>query len=252
MAKRTRIRPYRGNESGYRVIHDGERHLVVDKGPGLLVQRAQGAPDPCLLDLLGAEWGFVHSVHRLDRDVSGLMVFARDKAAAEQLRRQFRARTAERRYLAAVHGRPAAEQGRLEHHLAQNTGNYRMYAVPPGKGKQAVLHWFVVEGHADSALLEVVLETGVKNQIRVQLALAGHPLQGEQKYTGESSRQMDRIFLHAALLSFDAPGSGDREEWSSPLPRDLLRWRERLREGRSSKPPAGPSPRRPGRPRRRR
>jgi len=234
----------------------GERHLVVDKGPGVLVQRAKGATDPCLLDTLGSEWGFVHPVHRLDRDVSGLLVFARDREGAEALRAQFRSRSAERRYMAAVHGVPARDEGRLEHHLAQNSGNFRMYPVAAGKGRQAILHWFVVERHPSSALLEVVLETGVKNQIRVQLALAGHPLLGEQKYAGRSTRQMDRIFLHAALLSFVPPGGEAKEEWSSPLPRDLLRWRDRLEQGevksaRSRGPRGGPGRRRWGRPRRR-
>lgn len=202
---------------------------MVDKGPGVLVQRARPAV-PALLDHLGADYGFVHPVHRLDQEVSGLLVVGRDQEAALALRAQFREHTAERRYVAGVHGVPAKDQGRLQHELAQNQGNFRMYEARPGQGRRAVTHWFVTERYPDAALLEVLLETGVKNQIRVQLALSGHPLLGEQKYRGDKAIQRDRIFLHAALLAFDAPGEG-RREFSSPLPRDLLRWQERLKGG---------------------
>jgi 23S rRNA pseudouridine1911/1915/1917 synthase len=237
------------------VVEAHPRYLVVDKGPGLLTHRTPHRADAALLDRLGARFGFVHPVHRLDQEVSGLLVFARDPEAAEQLRAQFRERTAVRRYVAAVQGVVSRDQGELVHHLAQNQGTYRMYPVAPGAGRRAVTHYWVLDRYPDATLLEVALQTGIKNQIRVQLALAGHPLLGEQKYAGASAIQHQRLFLHATLLGFVPPGATEGVEWQSPLPRDLVRWRDRLASGeinpRPAAAPASSGPRRRGwRPRR--
>ncbi|MGF1511144.1 MAG: RluA family pseudouridine synthase [Myxococcota bacterium] len=244
------VRPYRGESAGYVVVHASERFLVVDKGPGLLTHRAPRRADVGIIELLGRTEGFVFGVHRLDQEVSGLLAFARDPGAATTLRAQFKDHTAERRYIAAVQGRVEPDQGRLEHHLAQNRGTFRMYPVPPGHGRRAVTHFWVLDRFEHTSLLEVALETGVKNQIRAQFSLFGHPLLGEQKYQGPSAIQRRRIFLHATLLSFVPPGKGKMQTWHSSLPNDLLRWRERLADGEDPTTEGRPSARASSRPRR--
>jgi RluA family pseudouridine synthase len=218
-----------GEKDPVRIVSVQPDYLVVDKRAGFLVHATPHSDSPTVLDRLRAEFGFVRAVHRLDRMVSGLLVFARNETSFERLVASFAAHRVERRYLAAVRNPLATFSGVFRSHLAQNRGSLRMYATTPDRGRRAVTHWWKVEDLRDGALVEVVLETGVKNQIRAQFAEAGHPLWGEQKYLapgepGASSIQTKRLFLHAVVLGFAEPDSGRKVEWESPLPEELVRW----------------------------
>jgi 23S rRNA pseudouridine1911/1915/1917 synthase len=231
------------------VIYFTDPHLVVvDKPAGLTTvrhareaeefgRRAQRFLPPTLADLLprllaeeeGRTGSLPHvtAVHRLDRDTTGLVIFARTPEAARHLGRQFRAHSSERRYLALVRGK--AKPARIESHLIEDRGDGRRgSATQPGIGEHAVTHVAVVEELGDYTLVECVLETGRTHQVRIHLGEAGTPLCGERVYDRplHGSPLPDgsgaaRPMLHAAVLAVDHPVTGERLRWRSPLPAEM-------------------------------
>lgn len=232
MVKGARRREPKGETPGE--IREARAHfLVVEKRAGYLVHSTPHSSQQTLLSWLRQKYGFVKAVHRLDREVSGLLVFARSEESFTYLVEQFRAHRAERRYLAAVRPPMQSNRGTIRSRLAMNQGTFRMYEVQgTDSGRLAVTHWWKVRDvQEEGSLVEVALQTGVKNQIRVHFAAQGHPIWGEQKYlppgqTGASSVQKHRLFLHAAFLGFDDPGSKRRVDFESALPRPLSDWLE--------------------------
>ncbi len=182
-------------------------------------------------------------MHRLDKETSGLVVFARTAQAESQLGRQLRAHQVERRYLALVRGK--ARSGRIESWLVPNRGDGRRGSVPsPGEGQYAVTHVSVVEELGDFTLVECRLETGRTHQVRIHLGESGTPLCGERIYDRPlhgrpvpDSSGARRIMLHAATLAFEHPATGQRLEWSAPLPTDMAGLLGRLRRHATKQPP---------------
>ena len=181
----------------------------------------------------------VRPVHRLDRETSGLMVFARTKAAERHLGQQFRQHTTHRKYLAVVHGHVAAQT--ITSHLVRDRGDGRRGSTSdPHLGKQAVTHIQPIEQFEEYTLIECRLETGRTHQIRIHLAELGHPLCGEKVYhqplfgTPRTDRSgAPRIALHAAELGFSHPTAGKPMQFSMPLPDDLAAFIARLRAKRT-------------------
>jgi len=178
-------------------------------------------------------------VHRIDRDTSGLVVFAKNTAAQKQLKDQFRRREPERVYWAVVYGHPQPPQGTWRDHLVWDSKALIQKRTHPGdaKGKEAISHYRVVESLPDASLLEVRLETGKRNQIRIQARLRGHTLVGEQRYVfgPDSLRSIafPRQALHAYRLAFHHPADGRPLSFEAPLPADLAGLLARLRRGRT-------------------
>lgn len=178
----------------------------------------------------------VRPVHRLDRDTSGLMVFARTVAAERDLGAQFRQHTTYRRYLAVARG--VVEERTFDSYLVRDRGDGRRGGADrEGIGKRAVTHVRPLERISDYTLLECRLETGRTHQIRIHLAEAGHPLCGETVYHqpkfGDATRdpsQAPRIALHAAELGVRHPATGEELRFRMELPRDLAEFIERLRK----------------------
>lgn len=214
--------------------------IVVDKPPGMTTHRStteaaefgargQRFLPSTLADRLPAlvpGIGPVLAVHRIDRDTSGLVVFARTPAAAARLNEQFRAHTVGRRYLAITRGRPV--EGRIESWIVPDRGDGRRGSGPPGEGQRAVTHVRVVEGIGPCCLVECRLETGRTHQVRVHLGEAAAPLAGERIYDRPINGAplpdpsgSPRVALHAAYLGFTHPATGELVEWESPLPEDL-------------------------------
>ncbi|HIE99970.1 MAG: RluA family pseudouridine synthase [Fuerstiella sp.] len=159
-------------------------------------------------------------VHRLDRETSGLMVFAKTEAAKRALQADWD--DVNKRYLAVVEGNPPADQGVLSSHLDE-TGPFRVFSAPQSKRtRYAVTHYRVMNRIAARTLLELTLETGRRNQIRVHLADANCPIIGDQKYDARTNPAR-RLGLHAAALKFKHPLTGDLLEFESPLPEVLAR-----------------------------
>ena len=229
------------------LVYADEHVVVVDKPPGLTTMRhaedvAEFGPrgrrflPPTLADLVPAllpkgrrgRPATVRAVHRIDNETSGLVVFARTTEAERHLGRQFRARSTDRLYLALVRGR--ATDGRIESVLVRDRGDGRRGGAsgPAADGQRAVTHVRVVEALGDYTLVECRLETGRTHQVRIHLGEAGTPLCGERVYDRPlHGRPMPdasgakRVVLHAATLGFDHPASGERMQWTSPLPPDM-------------------------------
>src|SRR5262249_55096826 len=212
-AKRTsRVRP-----GGLAIVFEDESLMVVNKPAGLLTvplerrENAWSVYDELEQHLRsrGKRKPFV--VHRIDRDTSGLVVFTKNAAAQANLKQQFRRHEPERVYLAVVYGHPVPETGTWRDHLVWDERalvQKETHARDP-RGKPAVALYRVVEKFDGAALIEIRLETGKRNQIRLQARLRGHTLIGEERYTfGPASlRPIDfpRQALHASRLSFRHP-----------------------------------------------
>lgn len=202
--------------------------------------------------------GPVLAVHRIDRETSGLVVFARNVPAARILAEQFRQHTTHRRYLAVVRGR--AKQATIRSHLLRDRGDGRRGSAEaasrrrgadseeregPEAGKPAVTHVRVIERYGrEHTLVECALETGRTHQIRIHLAEAGHPLCGERVYGPRRGDKTDesgaaRVALHAAELGFVHPHTGEELRFTSPLPRDLRDLVARLRRQAESRDSGG-------------
>lgn len=177
----------------------------------------------------------VIAVHRLDRDTSGVMVFARTAAAEQHLVKQFKKHSNERVYWAVVHGHPAAQT--FDTHFIRDRGDgLRGSTSTPDEGERAVTHVRPLERLGDYSLVECVLETGRTHQIRIHLSEAGHLVCGDPIYRKRlnappinDASGAPRLALHAARLAFDHPVTGERLEFETPLPDDLERFVRRLR-----------------------
>ncbi|MCB9730343.1 MAG: RluA family pseudouridine synthase [Deltaproteobacteria bacterium] len=161
-------------------------------------------------------------VHRIDKDTSGLLVFARTRLAERELANQLRLHAMERRYLCVCHGRVGP--ARIESMLVPDRGDGLRGSSTRGQGKRAVTHVEPVESLAGATLCRVRLETGRTHQIRIQLAEAGHPLVGERVYirdhlrAGRVALEAERLLLHAATLGFAHPVGGAPRHFEAPLP----------------------------------
>jgi 23S rRNA pseudouridine1911/1915/1917 synthase len=160
----------------------------------------------------------LRKVHRLDKLTSGLLVFARSALAERELGRQFHAHTVDRRYLAIVHGQPKPQVIRST--LVRDRGDGRRGSSKSGEGKLAVTHIEKVEPFGKYSVATCRLETGRTHQIRIHLAELGHPVLGDPVY-GEARESLSRLALHAAELGFTHPATGERMNWTMPMPNDL-------------------------------
>lgn len=204
-----------------RLVHEGDDLLVVDKPPGLLTiatERERGRTVYRLLrDWLRARGaGRLFVVHRLDRETSGLLVFAKSARVKEALQRQFHARTPERVYVARVEGVVRADAGTLAGRLTEDRSLRVRAARPGGGGREAVTRYRVLARGRDSTLLELALVTGRRGQIRAQLAALGHPILGDRVH-GSRRDPLRRLCLHATRLGFAHPRGG-RVVFESPPP----------------------------------
>ena len=226
--------------------------VVVEKPAGMVTLRhvaeqrwpyhrrmQQPSLEEAVTELLAAKekdvpLGKIRSVHRIDKESSGLLVFARNAVAEKALIEQFTKHTVERKYLAIVKGKPTA--GEFRSRLIRNRGDgLRGSSQSPGVGQAAVTHVKIVEPLGDYTLIECRLETGRTHQIRIHLTEAGYPLCGDRVYRsafGEPG-QVDessapRLALHAAGLGFVHPRSQQTLQYEMPLPRDLSKFLTRL------------------------
>lgn len=158
-----------------------------------------------------------HVVHRLDRDTSGLMVYAKDMQTEQILEHEWHDIVYDRRYVAVVSGEMLEDEGTVANWLKDNR-NYVTYSSPVDNGgKYAVTHFHVLDRTTDHSLVEYKLETGRKNQIRVHAADMGHPVCGDVKY-GNGDNPIGRLCLHAFLLCFYHPITHERMEFETPIP----------------------------------
>src|SRR5437867_9342816 len=185
-----RPRPRARPGEGYSVIYEDRDMIVADKDAGLLSVPTPDLEAPSLAERLfealasrGLKKPQLYAVHRLDRQVSGLLVFARSFEALWGLVPQFDTHVAHRSYLAIAEGETTRSTGTLRSRLAMDAGSRRVRVVrDPDEGKPAVTHWRVLERFLGATFCRIELETGRKNQVRVQFAEMGHPLVGDERY----------------------------------------------------------------------
>jgi 23S rRNA pseudouridine1911/1915/1917 synthase len=209
------------------VLYEDADLIVIDKPPGLVVQPAPGQPRGTLVHALLHHCGDLAGiggvlrpgiVHRLDRGTSGVLVAAKHDAAHRHLAEQFREHTVERVYLAVVRGVPGAEEGRVERAIGRHRRDRKRMSVQTESGREARTVWRVARRFpsAGYALLEVRPETGRTHQIRVHLAAAGLPIVGDPVYGRARRAAIERPALHAAVLGFTHPRSGERLRFEAP------------------------------------
>jgi 23S rRNA pseudouridine1911/1915/1917 synthase len=229
-------------EGDLRIVHEDDDLVVVDKPPGLLtvpLDRRDAALS--VFDLIERHWRSQQKrrpfvVHRIDRDTSGLVVFAVHAGAQRALKQQFRHREPERVYLAVVAGVPEPAEGEWRDRLlwSESALIQRGTRADDPRGVDAICTYRVVEAFGDMAsLLEVRLETGKQNQIRAQAQLHGHALVGERRYVGTAGAQsrvpFARQALHAYRLAFRHPADGRELRFEAPVPKDLAELLQQLR-----------------------
>lgn len=210
---------------GIAILHEDDDVIVVVKTHGLLTVATEREKETTVQAYLNAylkEKGGerIHVVHRIDRETSGVLVFAKNFAAREALKEKFAAHDIERVYLAVIEGELDPPQGTIRSHLRERK-DLKMESVDVHPdAKFAVTHYRTIETNGRYALLEIRLETGRKNQIRAHLAEAGHPVAGDRMY-GSTINPLGRLGLHAKLLGFDHPKTGKRMVFTAPVPKSF-------------------------------
>ncbi len=208
------------------VLYEDNHLLVVHKPAGLLTQ-GDKTGDATALEA-GKEYiratankpgnVFLGLVHRIDRPVSGVLVFARTSKAASRLAQSFHDRKVEKTYLAVVLGRLRNSEGELEGFVERTHLRSRLAAVESARAKRAALSYRVLAAHGELSLLEVIPHTGRHHQIRLQLSAAGHPVAGDLKYRAPRALPDKSIALHAARLAFPHPVREEIVSFTAPPP----------------------------------
>lgn len=215
---------HRNLPPGLSILHEDGDVIVVLKANGLLTvatERERETTAQAYLNVyLGQKKGEerIQVVHRLDRETSGVLVFAKNAYAREQLKEQFAAHTVERMYIALVEGEMDPEEGTFRSFLLEMKDLKMVSVDAHPDAKYAVTHYRTVRTNGRYSMLEVTLETGRKNQIRAHLSEARHPVVGDRMY-GSEINPIGRLGLHAKLLGFDHPVTRKHMVFTAPMPK---------------------------------
>ena len=234
----------------FEIIHETDDYIVINKKAGVLSIPDRYNDDKInIYALLKSYRGEVFSVHRIDKDTSGTMIYAKNESSHKWLSQQFEARKVKKKYLALVEGTPSDDEGEIIANIASSL-THKNKMVVAKKGKEAITRYKVIEQFKNHALLEVEIFTGRQHQIRVHLQYFGHPLAVDSKYgsknalfayelkSGRYNYHKDkdprplisRHSLHAWKLSIQEPGTQEWVEIESPLPKDLRATLNQLRK----------------------
>ena len=225
-----------------RIVYEDDDLIVVNKQPGLLtVAATPGSSETTAFSILRAyvkkqnARAGVYVVHRLDRETSGLLVFARSEELQHYMRTYWRELVTERTYIALAEGVPEPREGQIKSWFTEDKRNAMVFSSPVDDGGDlAITNYKVLrtsEGcqlsaisHQPYSLVELHLETGRTNQIRVHLASKGCPVVGDRKYGhGNESSPIDRLCLHAKVLEFIHPATEKKVRFESPVPKEFNR-----------------------------
>ena len=222
------------------IIYEDEDIVLINKAQGMVVHPGAGHPKGTLVnailyhikDLSGIN-GEIRPgiVHRLDKDTSGIMIVAKNDEAHVNLSEQLQARSVKRKYHALVHGVLPHEHGTINAPIGRDPKDRQKFTVIRD-GKEAISHFKVLERFKGFSLLEVSLETGRTHQIRVQLNYIEHPVAGDKIYGPRKSLEGNGQFLHARMLEFEHPRTGETMSFEAELPELYIETMNRLRDDR--------------------
>jgi len=222
------------------IVYEDSDVIVINKPRGMVVHPAAGHTSGTVVnallyhckDLSGIN-GVLRPgiVHRIDKDTSGLLMAAKNDHAHLSLAAQLKEHAVNRRYSAIVHGVIPHDKGIIDAPLGRDPHDRKLFTVTDKGGKRAVTHFFVAERFRDYTFVELKLETGRTHQIRVHMKYIGHPLVGDPVYGGKAAKAlgMKGQALHAGVLGFRHPRTGEWLEFSAPLPEDMRRLLDILR-----------------------
>lgn len=212
----------------YNIVYEDQHIIVIDKMAGLLSMATENEKRATAYSLLSRHvkkqdrGNKIFIVHRLDRETSGLMLFAKSEEVKNKLQETWNETVIERTYLAVVEGPVEKQEGTITSYLAEDKV-FKMHSSPhPGSGKEAITHFSVIKKNNAYSLLKVNLETGRKNQIRIHMQEMGHNIVGDKKY-GATTSPIKRLGLHAQQLSFIHPVTGEKMNFETKIPRVFLR-----------------------------
>jgi 23S rRNA pseudouridine1911/1915/1917 synthase len=215
-------------DKGLKIIFEDPSIIVIDKDPGLLSIATDKEKERTAFRILSDQLKLTNPlarifvVHRLDRDASGILMFAKSKEIQQILQNAWKEDVIERSYVVVVEGKVIKDQGTITSWLKENKARV-MYSSPtPDDGQKAVTHYQVLKRNDEYSLLQVRLETGRKNQIRIHMKDLGHSIIGDKKY-GATQNPVNRLGLHARVLVFRHPVTGMELRFETPTPKKFLR-----------------------------
>jgi 23S rRNA pseudouridine1911/1915/1917 synthase len=212
------------------VAYEDRDVIVVNKPRGMVVHPAPGHSSGTLVnalmyhckDLSGINGELRPGiVHRIDKDTSGLLMAAKNDKAHASLAAQLKDHSVTRKYVALVQGNVSHDQGTVDAPIGRDPQDRKMFTVTDKNSKHSVTHFIVLERFGDYSLLELQLETGRTHQIRVHMKFIGHPLVGDPVYGRSKGIKMNGQALHAKVLGFVHPSSGEYMEFTAPIPADM-------------------------------
>lgn len=202
-----------------RIIHDDHELLLVDKPAGLLSVPGKGEHlADCLITRLAAGFPMVRLVHRLDRDTSGIMVFALTPHAQRHIGLQFEKRQVKKTYVARVRGEVAEDSGRVDLPIAVDWPNRPRQKIDHEAGREAITDWQVIRRGGGETRLRLSPQTGRSHQLRVHMLALGHPILGDPFYATGAAREFPRMMLHAESLRLRHPDGGRQLRFHSACP----------------------------------
>jgi len=210
------------------LLYEDEHLLVIEKSAGLLSVATVKENEETAFSILkryvkkSHNRTELHIVHRLDRDTSGIMMFAKTKEIQKKLQDNWENAVTKRIYYAVVEGHVQNAEGEIVSCLKENKSLMMYSSKTPGDGQKAVTRYRVLKSTARYSLLEVSLQTGRKNQIRVHLQDIGHSIAGDKKY-GASTDPLGRLGLHAGILEFFHPATGKSMHFETPVPAIMVK-----------------------------
>jgi 23S rRNA pseudouridine1911/1915/1917 synthase len=227
---------------GMTLLHDDDHVVVVNKPAGVAAHPSVGWTGPTVVQGLAALGYRVSTsgaperqgiVQRLDVGTTGVMVVAKSEMAYSLLKRAFKQRSVDKRYLALVQGHPDPSRGTIDAPIARHPSSDWKFAVM-ANGRASITHYETVEAFRSASLLDIHLETGRTHQIRVHMSAVKHPCVGDLTYGADpvmaKRLRLERQWLHAQTLGFMHPSTGDWVEFEAPLPDDLQRALDALRD----------------------
>ena len=212
---------------GLTILYEDPSLIVINKQAGLLSMATNKERDRTAYGILSDyvkkenPKNKIFIIHRLDRDTSGVMMFARSENVQQLMQESWNATTKQRTYVALVEGVPEPKRGTVASYLRESKALIVYSSQNPDNGQLSITNYNVLKSTADYALLELELETGRKNQIRVHMQDIGHPIVGDTKY-GAQTDPIGRLGLHAEVLAFEHPITGELLRFDAPVPKSFL------------------------------